>query len=384
MRNRRRWRLSEAKFGGKPVAGMSPCPISDDEDIAATTNLRGRAFSLHQFTGFILTFLALTRPLHALNAESAAAYSRRTGGEALIVWQRGKILFESYARGGAADRAKNVYSITKSIGALGALAIAGGRRISLDAPVAAQLTEWKNDPRKSRITLRELLDQTSGLAPGYDAIYGRKVRDKNRAALRLPATSPPGKVFAYGPSHYEALEALLERVLQRGPNGPLAVLENGILGLLGAPPEFWRHDPAGNPFFSAGARFTPRDLLKIGCFVERDGRWFIFPLVSPRLFRGIKEGSSANAMYSHGFWLNKNAGKPNARERDAEAALGAGLAPSEWSNSCLSRRAPPDLLAMVGSYGQRVYIVPSRHLVVVRLGRSGGFRDPEFLRALFD
>lgn len=338
---------------------------------------------MRRIAGFVLVVALLPAAgLHALDPGAAAAYSRRTGGEALIIWQRGRIVLEQYTRGGNPNRAANVYSITKSISALGTLAVLGRKNIALDTPVSGQLKEWQADPLKRRITLRELLDQTSGLAPGYAAIYGRNVRDKNRAALRLPATSSPGKIFSYGPSHYEALEACLARVLRRGPNAPLASVES-ILDLLGAPPEFWRHDRAGNPFFSAGAKFAARDLLKIGCFVERDGRWLIFPLISPRLFREIRTGSPANAMYSHGFWLNGNAAKRSARERDVEEAISGGLGAGDWAQSCLSLRAPPDLLAMAGSYGQRVYIVPSEHLVVVRLGRAGGFRDPEFLRALF-
>jgi hypothetical protein len=38
---------------------------------------------------------------------------------------------------------------------------------------------------------------------------------------------------------------------------------------------------------------------------------------------------------------------------------------------------------MIGTRGQRVYVVPSRNLVVIRLGEGRGFSDAEFLRCLF-
>jgi len=41
------------------------------------------------------------------------------------------------------------------------------------------------------------------------------------------------------------------------------------------------------------------------------------------------------------------------------------------------------MIAMVGSRGQRVYVSPSRKLVIVRLGSQAGFRDPDFLRRFF-
>jgi hypothetical protein len=39
---------------------------------------------------------------------------------------------------------------------------------------------------------------------------------------------------------------------------------------------------------------------------------------------------------------------------------------------------------MIGTRGQRVYVVPSRNLVVVRQGDGRGFSDAEFLRQLFE
>jgi hypothetical protein len=142
----------------------------------------------------------------------------------------------------------------------------------------------------------------------------------------------------------------------------------------------WTRDDHGRIFFSTGARMDADDLLPAGREVLdglRRARW-------PGEVRSLlSTGTEANRMYALGFWLNRGAVSGGAREIDVETALGRDHPPEFWSHGCLSRVAPPDLLAMIGTRGQRVYVVPSRDLVVIRLGDGRGFADAEFLRRLF-
>lgn len=329
--------------------------------------------------GFLLLSLALAFPAFA-GTKEALQYSNRTGGCALIIWQNGQTRLEDYRRGGAPEKKEYVYSITKSLAALGTFSAVGKGLVKFDEKAARSIPAWQKDPRKNRITIRELLSQTSGLASGFDALYAASLRDKKKVISRLPAISPPGKSFLYGPSHYEALEVVLARKLGRSP---LPLIENSVLGPLGIRSERWRKDTAGDPYFSAGARLSARDLLKVGHLVRRKGWNWIFPLVPSSSITQASTGSGANSMYGFGLWLNANARQKNTMERDVEEAISQSLSPALWSRSCLSRSAPADLVAMVGSRGQRVYISRSQNLVIVRLGRDYGFRDPDFLRAFF-
>jgi CubicO group peptidase (beta-lactamase class C family) len=331
----------------------------------------------------LLILMVLAAHPAMAGVKEAAAYSSKTGGKSLIIWKDYRMLHEDYRRGGGRNEPENLYSMTKTVCALGMVAAAGSKGVKFDEPASRVLTSWKKDARKREITVRELLSQTSGLSPGFEALYAKGVRNKNTADLHLPAINPPGKVFAYGPSHYESLEALFDARLSGGPDAPLAMVDGAVLRPLGITRGSWRHDRAGNPYFSAGAFLSPDDMLKIGRLVLRNGWSWIFPIVSSNGIREMKQGSRANAMYGMGFWLNANAAKSGAQERDVEEAITAGLGSGEWARSCMSRKAPPDLIAMVGSYGQRVYIVPSRRMVVVRFGEGRGFRDPEFLGRLF-
>jgi CubicO group peptidase (beta-lactamase class C family) len=310
--------------------------------------------------------------------EDAAQYSAGRGERALLVWQDGRLQMERYRAGGSRGKTENVYSITKSLCALGTFAAISRNVVRLDEPVSLTLTEWRNDPRKRLITVRDLLNQTSGLSAGFKEIYSTGLRNKDKAALKLPVVSTPGEAFAYGPSHYEALEALMARKLARSP---LIWIDRALFGPLGIKPGGWRRDRLGNPFFSAGAHLSARDLLAAGQVVRRQGWNQILSRVPASLIRTASTGSSANPMYGLGFWLNRRAPEKDAVECDVEEAISAQR--PVWARSCLSKNAPSDLVAMVGSHGQRVYISKSRDLIIVRLGHGSGFRDPDFLRAFF-
>lgn len=325
--------------------------------------------------GLLLTALsARSGPAHA------AAYSDRHHGTALIIWDKGRIVWETSRHGGSPDRDADVYSITKSLSALATLQAAGRGEFSLDEPVSRTITEWKPDPRKRAITVRELLAQTSGLAPGYDALYAGGLRSKEATATRLPAVATAGMVFSYGPSHYEALEVFVTR---RRRNPAEEMIERGILQPLGIRAAMWRRDPTGRRYFSAGAWLSAKDLLAAGHLIRRNGWQGIFPRIAPEMLREAVAGSAANPMYGLGFWLNRHASVPGAKERDIEEALSAGLNRGQWAGSCVSKAAPSDLVTMAGSRGQRVYVSRSRDLVIVRLGNGTGFRDPDFLNAFF-
>lgn len=315
------------------------------------------------------------------SADHAAHYSDKHGGCALIIWQNGRVLLERYRNGGGPEREEHLYSITKSLAALGTFAAIGKGLMKLDEPVCRTLTHWETDPHKREITVRELLNQTSGLASGYEAMYAPALKDKHKALWRVPSLAAPGTSFLYGPANHEAIEAVLSHKLRRNP---LPLIEGSVLAPLGVSTDQWRRDRLGQPYFSAGARLSARDLLKVGHLVRRNGRNWIFPILPASLIDEISRGSKANPMYGLSFWLNGRAQEKDVVERDVEEAISASLTPSCWSRSCLSKAAPSDLMAMVGSRGQRVYISRSKNLVIVRLGRENGFRDPDFLRAYFD
>jgi CubicO group peptidase (beta-lactamase class C family) len=303
------------------------------------------------------------------NLPSAAGYSKDHGGTALLIFRNGRLELEEYSRGVSRTSALPGFSITKSIVALACLATPG---IGLSDSVGTANPNQK-------ITVRHLLSQTSGVVPGYNRLYARGLKDVRKAAAGLKCDSEPGTQFAYGPSHYELLGSVFSDAEMPFGQSPIKV----FLEKIGITPAGWRTDLSGNLFLSAGVFLTPSDLLKIGKFIMNRGRIHgIMTLIPPSKFLEAFRGTNANPCYGLGFWLNKTA-RDHTEERDIEEAIKAGLPSSGWRTTCISKDAPRDLVCMAGTAGQRVYVIPSLRTVIVRTGRPGKFRDPEFFRALF-
>src|SRR2546428_4788795 len=143
----------------------------------------------------------------------AAKYSESRRGVSMLVMQNGRMIFEHYANGGSANRRWPIFSGTKSFWGIAALAAVQESLFRLDDPVSDTITEWKSDPRKSQITIRQLLSQTDGIE-GASHLQRASIRDRNVMAIALPSAAEPGSAFIYGPSHLQIFSELLRRKLR--------------------------------------------------------------------------------------------------------------------------------------------------------------------------
>ena len=295
----------------------------------------------------------------------AAEYSASRGESALLVWQDGRTVYERARRPNLPQR---IFSITKSLVSIGVFRDAKTGGLSLSQPARHRAVQG--------IELSDLLNQISGLPGAAREFYSQGLKDKGPVLGRLRVNGNGG-AFVYGPSHWEVLaeeiracrESSLDKwVLKFVPGARQDALAR------------WTRDDKGRLFFSTGARMNASDLLPAGREVIEGVQRAKWP---PEVRTMLARGTEANRMYALGFWLNRAASDSGAREIDVEASLGRDQPASFWRSGCLSRTAPSDLLAMIGTRGQRVYVVPSRNLVVIRQGDGRGFSDAEFLRRLF-
>src|ERR1044072_8967240 len=165
----------------------------------------------------LLLFASASAVAEILPADCARAakYSESKRGVSMLVIQNGRTIFEHYANGGSARGSWPIFSGTKSFGGIAALAAAREGLFKLDDPVSDTITEWKSDPRKSQITIRELLNQTDGIE-GASRLQRASIRDRNSMAIRLSVVVEPGSAFIYGPSHLQIFSELLRRKLRGG------------------------------------------------------------------------------------------------------------------------------------------------------------------------
>ncbi|HEY2125245.1 MAG TPA: serine hydrolase [Chthoniobacterales bacterium] len=340
-----------------------------------------------KITAAALTLCLLSLPargapvaLQAAACARAAQYSDGKNGTSVLVIQDGRTVFEHYANGGRADAGWPIFSGTKSFWGIAALIAVGEGLFQLDDPVAGTITEWRNDPRKSKITIRQLLNFTDGL-DGASYLHRDSVPDRNAVALRVPLVAPPGSAFIYGPSHLQIFGELLRRKLN-GRN-TYSYLQERVLGPLGISGIENKRDAKGNPLLATGFHLSARQWARLGEMVLGHGSIEGRQVISADLLQRAFTGSAANPSYGLTFWLNRPAGFL-AREADIEKLLDLRWQRASWRGICISRAAPPDMIVGLGSHYQRLFIIPSMNAVIVRQSSADAkFSDPEFLRLVF-
>jgi CubicO group peptidase (beta-lactamase class C family) len=309
------------------------------------------------------------------NCARATNYSENKRGFSMLVMQNGKTIFEHYANGGSAESRCKIFSGTKSFWGIAALCAVRDGLIKLDDRVADTITEWKNDPRKSQITIRQLLNQTDGIEPAPH-LHSESIRDRNAAAVQLPLVAAPGSVFAYGPSHLQIFAEALRRKLNG--RSTVSYLQENVLSPLGLTSLDFKRDGRGNPLPATGFELTAREWARFGELVLGRGNYQGKQIVPATLLGQAFTGSGANPSYGLTFWLNRQA--PNAREIDYEKELDLKWQRAHWTGICICRAAPSDMIVALGSNYERLFIIPSLNAIIVRQGWSARFSDADFLR----
>ena len=307
----------------------------------------------------------------------AAKYSESKRGASMLVMQNGRTVFEHYANGGSASGRWPIFSGTKSFWGIAALAAVHDGLLKLDDLVSDTITEWKSDPRKSRITIRQLLDQTDGIEAA-SRLQRPSIRDRNAMAIQLQAVAEPGSAFIYGPSHLQIFCELLRRKL-RGRN-IISYFEGHVADRLGLHRLNYKKDSHGDPLPATGFELTAREWARLGELVLGRGSCRGRQIVSANSLREAFLGSQANSSYGLAFWLNRQA--PSGREADMERMLDLPWQNAQWTDVSICKDAPADMVVVLGSHYQRLFIIPSLKTLVVRQGSEAKFSDAHFLRLL--
>lgn len=275
---------------------------------------------------------------------AAIAYSDRFRGEAVLVLRDGKPLCASDDTASPHE----LWSGTKSFAGIMAAAAAKDGLLTLDERASDTLTEWQADSAKRAITVRQLLSMTSG-QPGA---IGRP--EGYEASLGIALTAVPGARFQYGPTPFQIFGELLRRKLKASGTDetPRDYLERRILKPSGIEIAQWRNGPDGLPLMPQGAAMSASNWAKFGEFVRLGGN----NLVDPAAFAAQFRGSQANPAYGLSWWLPVGSAAPDP----VTAASDVGRHAADL---------PPDMVFAAGFGDQRLFVVPSRKLTIVRQAR---------------
>lgn len=303
--------------------------------------------------------VALAQSADALHA--AARYAAEHEGDAVLVYRGDSLLLEEYQNGYDGRAPHPLASGTKAFSCILAALAQGDGLLTLDEPVARTLPEFAADPKLRRVTIRHLLSLTSGLVP-----------DSTGAGLTL--LSRAGQRFQYGGTSFAVFGAVLARKLKG--EDLVAWLTRRVFVPLGIGNVEWERDGMGRPGLASGAALTARDWGNIGLLLLHRGVWRGKQLLPASALDQCGRGSAANPSYGLGLWLNA----PAVTRPPPPGVDRAGPADHVIQAADL----PHDLRLAAGTGGQRLYILPSSHLVIVRFGHNTGpdYRDDVFLRLL--
>jgi len=276
------------------------------------------------------------------------------GATGLVVIRRGYIVGEWY-RGGDRTKTFNIYSSSKSytstafgliLADFGAGNLPGGKKLTLDTKVCN--AEWipetlpLSDPRKSEITVRNLLNMSSGIGP--EAV---PMKAPFETALGLSEASPfaklkgePGTVFNYSNAGVAHLVLLFNRA--QGVD-LFPFLKERLLDPIGMQEVRWQKiggDGAIGPYNQgySGVFTNPREHARFCYLALHKGEWAGKRIVP--------------AAYYDFAW------KPAVKNNYG----------GQWWTFPELTDGPADLVITRGKDHNNGWVVPSLDLVVVRLG----------------
>jgi CubicO group peptidase (beta-lactamase class C family) len=292
-------------------------------------------------------------------AEANARYARNT--KAVVVIHKGRLVAERYAQGVDAETPLPGWSMTKSVTnlLLGVLVYEGRLRLAQAAPVP-QWHEEIGDPR-SEITVDQLLRMSSGLEFNEEyAIYSDVTRmlsvEPSAAdyAASKPLIAEPGSLWSYASGTSNILAGVIRRTVGGYMQDYYDFAQRRLFLPLGIRTAILETDNNGTYIGSSYMYASARDWARLGEFCRQDGIWMGNRLIPEGWMEYSTTPTPNNPAYNYGahFWFNTS--------------------PEDSNQSRTWPSLPADAYSMNGFQGQRVIIIPSKELVVVRLGFSGG------------
>jgi CubicO group peptidase (beta-lactamase class C family) len=282
--------------------------------------------------------------------EPAEPPFRRT--KAVVVVRDDRVIAERYASGIGLDTPLPGFSMTKSVvsALIGIMTQQGLTSPSLPAPIP----QWHapTDPRRE-IEVGHLLRMTSGLAldetnSGFDPSSQMVFLKDDMAgfAIQAPLIAPPGARWHYSSATTEILAKIIRDAVG-GPEQTLAFAWRELFNPLGMRDVTLEFDAAGTLQGTAYMLASGRDWARFGLLYLHDGEVGGKQILHED-WVDYSAAATLDTDYGAGFWTNRS-DHANARGR---VRLGI----------------PRDAFFASGDLGQRIAIIPSQHMVVVRLG----------------
>ncbi len=267
---------------------------------------------------------------------------------AVLVLYKDQIIAEKYSSGLDQHSKLLGWSMTKSILATAYGVLAKQQKINIYDP--APIPEWKHDDRKN-ITIHNLLQMNSGLEweEDYSSISDATTMlylnaDMTQLQRHKKAEHLPNTHWNYSSGTSNLLSGIL-RAQFRSYQEYLDFPYREFIDKIGMHSMLIETDIAGNYVGSSYAWATVRDWAKFGTLYLHNGNWNGTHIFDPSWVDYVTTPApKSNGVYGAHFWLNASGFYPDA---------------------------PKDMFSANGYQGQRIFVIPSKDLVIVRFGLIG-------------
>ena len=270
---------------------------------------------------------------------------------ALIILYDGSIIAEQYAPGFNQDTPLIGWSMTKSVtGALVGILVKEGKLSLEDRNL---LPQWEKDNRKE-ITLKQLLQMNSGLefeeycedplADCPQMLFNSK--NMTAYAANKPLIKEPGSDWDYASGTTNIISKIIRDAVGGTDIDYFTFPRRALFDRLGMSTAVIETDTVGNFVGSSYMYASARDWARFGLLYLQDGVWENERILPEGWVEFSRTSATvAKGRYGAHFWLMKN----NPKQKPL----------------------PEALFFADGYQGQSVIIIPSKKLVVVRLGKDG-------------
>lgn len=285
---------------------------------------------------------------------------------AVVVVYDGMLVGEKYAPGYSRKSLFYSWSMVKSVwGALAGILVGNGN-LQLEAP--APVPEWRaaNDGRE-KITLEHILQHTTGL--DVEENYSKattvtnmlfREADMGAYAAAQPLRDLPGTRFYYCSANSNILSRLIRH--QLGDSAYHSFPARQLFYPLGMYSAILEPDASGTFVGSSYMLATARDYARFGQLYLNGGTWMGQEVLPAGWVSRTLEPAKAAKLGEYGLHMRLNRGAPHDSSRRKFPDL------------------PGDLFYAYGYEGEYIIVIPSKKLVMVRLGQTPGDGfDPQLL-----
>lgn len=277
---------------------------------------------------------------------------------ALLVVHRDQLIAERYADGISAATPLAGWSMTKSVNAA-LIGILEGQG-ALDIHAAAPVPDWQADER-GEITVDQLLRMSSGLE--FEEVYGPlsdatamlfESHSSAHVAMNKPLAATPDTVWSYSSGTSNVLAWIVRDTVERdgGWEAYASFPRRVLFDPIGMTSAVMEPDPSGTFVASSFMLATARDWARFGLLHLHDGVWQGQRILPEGWAEYVSTATAAAPIGEYGAQWWTNDGAPgNASERRFPSV-------------------PTDAYQASGYQGQAVIVIPSRDVVIVRMGMT--------------